>query len=188
MISPRIHVGHKDAAVLLHSGLLGVDIAQIVRFGVDRMAALRLDPISLLSDGRGIYSPVDPDEHWQTIEELIAQNVIGAAALGVPLGRGDDPATPAGIVSGDCEDWATAVAAWLRVTGQDVDALPIVYGARPDTGHVVTWHPRGNRGRGAILDPSRWGGMAGPLPIPTFGHRGPACGPGIPGLPCFRRF
>lgn len=170
MIRPSIHVSPQDAAVLLHSGLLGVDIAQIGRFGVARMERAGLDPFALLSSGRGVYSPVDPDEHWQTVEEMIAQSPEGAAALGVPLARGDDPAAPPGIVVGDCEDWATFLAAWLRMTGADPGALPIVYAASDKTAHVVTWHPAGNGGQGMILDPSRWGGMAARAPIPTFGH------------------
>ena len=147
MISPRVKVSAEDAALLLR-GLLAVDVAQLARIGPREVRAHRLDPISLLRDGRGRYSPVDPREEWQTAEEMIRAVLARGAVLG------------------DCEDWATFLAAWLRVTGIDPDALPIVYPSGSGVFHVVTLTRRG------VLDPSRWGGMPAlegvPQPPPSW--------------------
>ena len=64
---------------------------------------------------------------------------------------------------GDCDDLACWHAADLRESGEDTDALPIVYQSGPNRWHAVV-----QRGDGSIDDPSQWAGMGrpgGPLPI-----------------------
>lgn len=54
----------------------------------------------------------------------------------------------------DCDDWAPAHAASLRVTGEDPDARAVARRVAP-----YRWHAVVERSDGRIEDPSRWAGM-----------------------------
>lgn len=84
-----------------------------------------------LREGTIKYVKADPEEHWQTWEEVLEAG------------------------SGDCEDLAPAVAAELVAAG--IEARPVAYQAREGLWHVVV-EVRGVPGVN-FIDPSREGGM-----------------------------
>lgn len=66
----------------------------------------------------------------------------------------DLPSTIARRMVGDCDDWAPALAASLRASGEDPGAVATAYKSGPKTWHCVV-----RTSDGQILDPSRWAGM-----------------------------
>lgn len=136
MLRPTFRLGAEDAAEML-SGLLAVDLAQMRRAGPNRPRI-----VDLIESGQLRYSRLDPEEHWQTYEEMVAE--INAR----------------GFAEADCEDLATALAAELRMGDgrwSDPQAAPVVYRSSPRVLHVVVKAP--NLSPGHLLDPSRSAGM-----------------------------
>lgn len=124
-----------DEASELLQGLYRVDLKQLAK-GYPPVSA------ALLPDASGRrrlrYIRTDPREHWRTIADLWR------------------------FGGGDCEDLAAAVAAEITFSGLWV-AQPVVYQVRPGLAHavvqIVSGPPRGLVQIGALLDPSRTGGM-----------------------------
>ena len=133
-VRPTLALQAQDARLLLAGGLLAVDMRQMRDAGPNRPRI-----IDLIKAKKLRYSRFDPEEHWQTWDEMMDQ-----------IGRH-------GVAEADCEDLATALAAELRLGDSrlvDPDALPDVYRTGPRMNHVVVSSPRYGR-----LDPSEWAGM-----------------------------
>lgn len=96
--------------------------------------------IPLIQSRRIRYSRVDPDEHWQTYDEVMAA-----------LERD-------GVAYCDCEDLACLSAAEMQVDEQgpyfDPMAQPYVYKSGPRLSHVIV-----DSQRFGYLDPSKTAGM-----------------------------
>ena len=82
-LHPTLSLSPEDASHLLNSGLVGVDVHQMQRAGLNRPRVL-----DLIRTGRLKYLRRDPHEHWQTYDEL-----MGAVKA-------------EGVGTGDCEDLA----------------------------------------------------------------------------------
>lgn len=136
-VRPSLRLSPKDAELAL-LGLLAVDMEQMRRAGPNRPRVR-----DLIRERRIRYTRHDPNEHWQTYDEVIGQ----VRRLGFALA--------------DCEDQATMLAAELRVDGLDPEATPRIYRTGPRMSHVVTDSHRFGR-----LDPSRWSGMGWDEPSP----------------------
>ena len=131
-ISPSFRLRTDDAANLL-DGLVSVNLAQIDRA---RLPKGRYPVIEAIQAGRLRYRRADPNEHWQTWQELTQPIFNG--------GRG----------YGDCEDLSAAVAAELTYNG--IPARTYVYKSGGKLYHVVV-----KTKRWGLLDPSRAAGMEG---------------------------
>ena len=137
-VQPTIRVSTPDAANLL-DGIVSANLGQMRRrqqppTGLGSMPILRG-----IQSGRVRYERADPDERWQTWDELVAQ-------LAKKGGKG--------IAQGDCEDLSAAVAAEMIYAGEP--ARTYVYKSGHTLYHVVVWTKRWG-----ILDPSRAAGMGG---------------------------
>jgi len=143
-VRPSIVLASQDAPLLLTGGLLGVDLAEMQRAGPGRPRI-----IDLIQQGKLKYSARDPQERWQTYNQLVAQVRAN------------------GIAYGDCEDLATAASAEMRLDSDrwygDPGATPHVYRSRPGMLHVVVKSPRFK----GLLDPSIAAGMGTEAPPPT---------------------
>lgn len=131
-ISPSFRLSTKDAANLL-DGLVSVNLSQMTRRGLPKG---QYPVISGIQAGKIKYKRADPDEHWQSWEELAK-----------PMFGGE-------IGQGDCEDLASAVVAELVYNG--IPARTYVYQSGGKLYHVVV-----KTDRWGILDPSRAAGMSG---------------------------
>lgn len=129
-VRPTLELSAEDAAILLNEGLVGVNRAQMLRRGPGRPRVR-----DLIASGQLRYSPVDPDEHWQTYEDV----------LGAIQARG--------VALADCEDLAGMAAAEEDLDG-DTGARTTVYRTGPNMNHVVVASPRFG-----LLDPSISAGM-----------------------------
>ncbi len=131
-ISPSFSLRTDDAANLL-DGLVSVNLAQIDRAKIGKAPFPVLEAIQA---GRIRYRRADPNEHWQTWQELI------------------QPVLSGGQGYGDCEDLSAAVAAELTYNG--IPARTYVYKSGGKLYHVVV-----KTKRWGLLDPSRAAGMEG---------------------------
>lgn len=132
-VRPTLEIPVTDAAALLGGGLVQVNEQQMARWrpkGAPRV-------IDLITSGRLVYSALDPEEQWQTYEQILRR-----------LGSEDGP------VDADCEDLASLAAAEYRYTGIDPGAEVYVYKTGPHLSHVVV-----RRGDGSLEDPSLAAGM-----------------------------
>lgn len=136
MVRPTLSLDAADAAQLLNTGLIGVNMRQMRLLGPTRPRIHELIKGGLLK-----YSPYDPDEEWQdykTILRKLKEN---------------------GEVAADCEDLASAAAAEMQVDTfawyHDPLARPVVYKSGPRLAHVVVYSPK----YGKLLDPSVAAGM-----------------------------
>lgn len=129
-VRPTLVLMAGDAAVML-SGLVAVDEVQMRRAGPGRPGVYQM-----IRGGRLQYERSDPDEHWKTYDELVAE------------------ARRYGYADADCEDLAASLAGELRATGRDPAATTYVYRTGRNMSHVVTYSPRFG-----YLDPSKWAGM-----------------------------
>tara|TARA_Y100000389_G_scaffold203525_1_gene252185 strand:+ start:1519 stop:1857 length:339 start_codon:yes stop_codon:yes gene_type:complete len=110
-----------------------VNLAQIDRAKIGKAPFPVLEAIQA---GRIRYRRADPNEHWQTWQELI------------------QPVLSGGQGYGDCEDLSAAVAAELTYNG--IPARTYVYKSGGKLYHVVV-----KTKRWGLLDPSRAAGMEG---------------------------
>lgn len=134
----RLDLSPEQAAQLAW-GLMLVDLAQMQAAGPHRPRVR-----DLIRQGRLRYEVRDPDEHWQTYRELVAQLVTRGRA------------------GADCEDLASAWAAEARADGWDAAAHPLIYRVHRRLSHVVVALPgyAWRVGAGyAVVDPSRLAGM-----------------------------
>ena len=131
-ISPSFKLRTDDAANLL-DGLVSVGLAQIDRA---KLPKGRYPVIEAIQSGRLRYRRADPNEHWQTWQELTQPILSGGRAFG------------------DCEDLSAAVAAELTYNG--IPARTYVYKSGGKLYHVVV-----KTKRWGLLDPSRAAGMGG---------------------------
>jgi hypothetical protein len=131
-ISPSFRLRTDDAANLL-DGLVSVNLAQIGRSGIPKG---RFPVIEAIQSGRLRYRRADPNEHWQTWQELVGPVFSGGQGFG------------------DCEDLSSAVAAELTYNG--IPARTYVYKSGGKLYHVVV-----KTDRWGLLDPSRAAGMEG---------------------------
>jgi hypothetical protein len=129
-VRPTLELSADDAAVLLNEGLVGVNRAQMQRRGPNRPKVR-----DLITAGKLRYSRVDPNERWQTYEDVLAAIARDGFALA------------------DCEDIASMVAAELELEG-DTGARTSVYRTGPRMNHVVVQSPRYG-----LMDPSISAGM-----------------------------
>jgi hypothetical protein len=138
-ISPSFKLRTDDAANLL-DGLVSVNLAQISRSGLPKG---KFPVIEAIQSDRIRYKRADPNEHWQTWNELVGP------AYGGRVGRGD------------CEDLSAAVVAELAYNG--IPARTYVYKSGGKLYHVVVkadkWATKTNPL--GLLDPSRAAGMGG---------------------------
>jgi len=129
-VRPTMKLSPTDAAVML-GGLQAVDETQMRRAGPFRPRVS-----DMIADGRLRYSRYDPEEHWQTYDEVVEE-----------VGRW-------GSAEADCEDLGAMQAAEYRVDGVDPTAHTVVKRTGPAMSHVTVqgdWV-------GAV-DPSRLAGM-----------------------------
>jgi hypothetical protein len=131
-ISPSFRLKTADAANLL-DGLVSVNLSQMSKAGLPKG---KFPVISGIQAGKIKYKRSDPDEHWQTWEELAR------------------PAFRGGVGEGDCEDLASAVTAELVYNG--IPARTFVYKSGGKLYHVVV-----KTDKWGLLDPSRAAGMEG---------------------------
>lgn len=136
-LRPLLQVEPEDAAALLGGGLVAVDLSQMQRYRPEGAPSVR----SLISSGRLVYSAIDPQEQWQTYEQILRRL-----------------RTEPGPVDADCEDLASLVAAEYRYTGEDPGATVYVYKTGPRLSHVVV-----KRSSGQLEDPSIAAGMGAHL-------------------------
>lgn len=129
-VRPTLELSPEDAAVLLNEGLVGVNRAQMLRRGHGRP---RVE--DLIRSGKLRYSRRDPEERWQTYEDL-----VGAVERD-------------GVAWGDCEDLASAAAAEISLES-DPRTRTHVYRTGPRMSHVVVASERMG-----LLDPSIAAGM-----------------------------
>jgi hypothetical protein len=106
-ISPSLDLSTPDAASML-DGLVSVGIAQMARAGLPKG---KFPVIRGIQSGRIRYERRDPNEQWQTWQQLLASG------------------------EGDCEDLTTATAAELLYNG--IEARTYVYKSGPHLYHVV---------------------------------------------------
>lgn len=106
-ISPKLDLSTPDAANAL-DGLVSVNIGQMARRSLPKG---KYPVISGIQSGRIRYERRDPQERWQTWEQLLASG------------------------EGDCEDLASATAAELLYNG--IEARTYVYKSGPHLYHVV---------------------------------------------------
>lgn len=133
-VRPSIQIAAGDAEALLGGGLVAVNEQQMRRAGWGRPLVR-----DLIASGRLYYSRLDPDEQWQTYDQVLQRLATE------------------GRVDADCEDLASLVAAEYRITGEDPGAAPTVYKSAPGVFHVVV-----RRSSGALEDPSIAAGMGSP--------------------------
>ncbi len=117
------------------SGLVAVNRAQMERAGPGR-PRIR----DLIASGQLRYSPVDPNEHWQTYDEVLGVMERDGAAYA------------------DCEDLASMAAAEMNIdqgaADYDPSARVVVYRTGPSMSHVIVESKRFGH-----LDPSKSAGM-----------------------------
>lgn len=132
MVRPSIRVATPDAANLL-DGIFSVNLGQMRRSGASPHGMPILRGIQT---GRVKYNRRDPEEEWQTWDQLVKQFEGG------------------GTAEGDCEDLSAAVAAEMTFAGEP--ARTYVYKSGPTLYHVVV-----KSRRWGVMDPSRAAGMRG---------------------------
>lgn len=137
-VQPTIRISTPDAANLL-DGIVSANLGQMRRRKVPPTGPGSMPILRGIQSGRVRYDRADPDEHWQTWDELIAQ-------LAKRGGKG--------IARGDCEDLSSAVVAEMIYAGED--ARTYVYKSGGSLYHVVVWTKKWG-----LLDPSRAAGMGG---------------------------
>lgn len=147
-IHPRMDLRTPEAANML-DGVVSVNLAQMTRAELPRGVFPILQGVQ---QGRVRYERLDPDEHWQTWRELVAQ--MGGLQVVQVGGDGRVSFGGSGIAQGDCEDLSSAVTAELLYNG--VPARTYVYKSGPRLYHVVV-----KTDRWGLLDPSRAAGMGG---------------------------
>ena len=131
-IRPTLEITPGDAQALLGGGLVAVNLRQMQRMRPKGAPSV----FDLIRSGRLRYSRIDPQEQWQTYEQIVR----------------DINAT--GSTDADCEDLASLVVAEYRYTGFDPGATVFVYGTTPTVSHVVV-----RRSNGSLEDPSVAAGM-----------------------------
>lgn len=134
-IRPTLQIAAGDAEALLASGLVGVNLKQMQRLRPAGAPSV----FDLIRSGRLYYSRLDPEEQWQTYEQVVER--VWAE------GRAD----------ADCEDLASMIAAEYRYTGIDPGATVTVYPSAPGVSHVVV-----RLSSGQLQDPSIAAGMGTP--------------------------
>lgn len=137
-VQPTIRISTPDAANLL-DGIVSVNLGQMRRRNQPATGPGSMPILRGIQAGRVRYDRTDPDENWQTWDELGAQ-------LAKKNGKG--------IAKGDCEDLSSAVAAEMIYAGED--ARTYVYKSGDTLYHVVVWTKKWG-----LLDPSRAAGMGG---------------------------
>jgi len=137
-VRPTIRIATPDAANLL-DGIVSANLGQMRRRNVPSTGPGSMPILRGIQSGRVRYDRADPDEHWQTWDELVAQ-------LAKRGGKG--------VARGDCEDLSSAVAAEMIYAGED--ARTYVYKSGETLYHVVVWTKKWG-----LLDPSRAAGMGG---------------------------
>lgn len=137
-VQPTIRIATPDAANLL-DGIVSANLGQMRRRNQPATGPGSMPILRGIQAGRVRYDRADPDEHWQTWDELMAQ-------LAKKNGKG--------IAKGDCEDLSSAVAAEMIYAGED--ARTYVYKSGATLYHVVVWTKKWG-----LLDPSRAAGMGG---------------------------
>src|SRR5262249_54212854 len=125
----------KEGAERMLFGLMLVDVDELTALGPRRPSLATL--IRRGRDGGVKYSRIDPDDHWQTVGEMLEQ------LRQYPY------------IEGDCEDLGAWLAAELRVSGTDPNAHPVIRRTGPHMLHVQVWSPR----YGQIIDPAALAGM-----------------------------
>lgn len=148
-VHPTISLRTEEAASML-DGVVSTNLAQMRHANLPK----GLYPIlSGIQAGRVKYDRLDPDEHWQTWRELVAQ--IGGLDVVQSQGSGTAPIFGGtAIARGDCEDLSSSVAAEFLYNG--IPARTYVYKSGPRLYHVVV-----KTDRWGLLDPSRAAGMGG---------------------------
>ena len=149
-ISPHFEMTGDEARGLLY-GLLESNKIQLRKDS--EMPSVR----KLLQDGKLIYKRADPEEHWQTYRELteqVARNGVGY---------------------GDCEDFATAIAAEDQVRF-GVQSLPFAYSPRQGLFHVVTAVPNGSFGQ---IPRGHWPAAQGAPPKSGYTFQDPSAAAGM---------
>lgn len=132
-VHPKFHLAARDTPFML-LGLMFTDMEQMRRRGPARLRVR-----DLIQTGRLRYSRIDPDDHWQTYDEILEQLQSHPWA------------------EADCEDLSGLLAAEMRIEGTDPGARPTVHRTGPHMLHVRVTSPR----HGQVLDPSVWAGMGG---------------------------
>ena len=131
--SPTFHLRTEEAANLL-DGVVSANLSQMAKD--PRGARGKFFLLRGIQDGWVRYKRADRKEHWQTWREMVEQR------------------DRTGVVRGDCEDFAAAVAAELVANG--IDARTYVYKSTPGLYHVVV-----KTQKWGLLDPARGAGMGG---------------------------
>lgn len=149
-ISPHFEMSGDEARGLLY-GLLESNKIQLRKY--PEMPSVR----KLIQDKKIIYKRADPDEHWQTYKELVDQVAFN------------------GVAYGDCEDFATAIAAEDQVR-YGVQSLPYAYSPRPGLFHVVTAVPTDQFGK---IPSGHWPAAQGVNPKAGYTFQDPSAAAGM---------
>lgn len=134
-VHPKLNLTVPGAERMLF-GLMLVDVDELSALGTFRPKLLEL--IKRGRDGGVKYSRIDPDDHWQTVGEMLEQ-------------LHEHP-----YIEADCEDLAAWLAADMRVSGLDPFAKPVIRRTGPHLLHVQTWSPKYRQ----IIDPAALAGMS----------------------------
>jgi len=135
-MNPKFNIKPNHAVHLLQ-GLVAVNEAQLKEHIKDRGNPFTI--IEAIQNGNLRYKRSDPEEHWQSYNELVELTKNKLSGTDKEVGA-------------DCEDLAAAVVAELKHAG--IDARIYVYKARTGLYHVIV-----KTKKWGFLDPSLSAGM-----------------------------